>query len=149
MAKRLLIFDFDGVLSVKWTMPEKPFLQIPNTIKQLSTDHVLAMASFNPRALLAITNWSMDQFFTCARYGSNIPWTGLYKESYRTDMTKADQIVDMLTNEIKNLPHDIIDVIFFDDDPDNIKYVNEKLPYVKTVLIDDTEGFKLTDIPKL
>ncbi len=45
MAKRLLIFDFDGVLSVKWTMPEKPLLQIPNTIKQLSTDHILSVGS--------------------------------------------------------------------------------------------------------
>ena len=154
--KKLLIFDFDGVLAIKWTRPEEYFHQIPDLIKKLSHNYILCVASFNPRAQLAITNWGLDDYFTCMRYGANHNWADIYKESYRENMTKADQIVHMIENEIDQLNNktdelgnkfEFGDVMFFDDDPENILQVNEKLPWIKTVLIDGNIGIHLSDIP--
>lgn len=39
MTKNLLVFDFDGVLGMKWTMPETHYPQIPQLIKQLEKNY--------------------------------------------------------------------------------------------------------------
>jgi len=52
MQKRLLVFDFDGVLGVKHTHPEEHFKQISRLIRHLAKDNLLCVASYNPRAEL-------------------------------------------------------------------------------------------------
>jgi len=148
MTKKLLVFDFDGVLSIKWTMPEKHYPQIPNFLEQLEKDNLLCVASYNPRAELSIRNWDLDKHFICMRSGANHAWEHPYDENYRSILSKAEQIVNMIENEIKELDHQFTDIVFFDDDPENIKLVNEKIPNVKTVLIDSDFGVRLEDIPK-
>lgn len=148
MTKRLLVFDFDGVLGIKWTMPEEYFPQIPQLLEQLAKDNLLCVASYNPRAELAIKSWGLDKHFVCMRSGANHVWNDIYEESHRVDLSKAVQIINMIENEIKELEdHQQTEVVFFDDDPVNIKLVNEKLPNVKTVLIDGDVGLNLEDIP--
>ncbi len=171
--KKLLIFNFDGVLAIKWTTPEEYFHQIPNLITKLSNNYILCVASFNTRAQLIITNWGLENYFTCMRDVTNYNWTDIYKEpykesyreSYRENMTKANQIVHIIENKIDELNNDANDandtndtdklnnefefgnILFFDDDPENILQVNEKLPWIKTVLIDGNIGIHLSDIP--
>ena len=145
--KRLLVFDFDGVLAIKYSMPEECYQQIPELLKQLSKTHILCVASYNPRAQMAIKSWGLDQYFSCMRFGANHTWKDEYQEHYRELMSKSDQIVNMIENEIKELDHQYSDIVFFDDSEENLKCVNEKLPHVKTVLVKDEFGFRLNDIP--
>lgn len=143
MDRKLLIFDFDGVLSIPWTRPEVCYSQIPDLIKKLSQTHILAMASFNPRAQIALVEWDLDKYFFCTRYGSNHRWDGLYEQKFRSGMSKTNQIIDMLECELstENYTH----IEFFDDDLNNLIDVNNKLPSVKTCLIDAIIGFRLED----
>jgi len=143
--RRLFIFDFDGVLSVPWSKPEVPYEQVPDSIRKLSENHILGMASFNPRANKALGVWKLDQYFSCARSGANCHWNGFYRQKYRVGLTKSDQIINMIENEISK--SDYIDIVFFDDDPENLKCVNKRLPHVKTVLVDNKIGFRLDNIP--
>lgn len=152
ISKKLLIFDFDGVLAIKWTMPEEYFDQIPDLIRKLSKDYILCVASFNPRAQVAIKNWGLEEYFICMRYGSNYTWVDIYKEEYRENMTKANQIIHMIENEIDqmnklNNKFEYGDVVFFEDNIKNILNVNEKLPWIKTVLINSDIGVNLSDMP--
>jgi len=57
---KLLIFDFDGVLAIKWTNPELHYPQIPKIIQSLSEKHVLGVASYNPNAETAIRRCAPD-----------------------------------------------------------------------------------------
>ena len=132
MEKEVLVFDFDGVLSIPWSMPEKYYPQIPELLQNLSKKCILCVASYNPRAELAIRDyWKLDKYFTCMRSGANHTWNEFYNENYRKDLCKGNQIVHMLKNEIKELGCKINKITFFDDDPINIKIVNEKLPQGK------------------
>ena len=144
--KRILIFDFDGVLAKKWTHPEKFFPSIPSLIKELSVDNILGVASFNPCAEIAIKRWGLDHLFTCMRCGSNKKWEeGFYDKDDRLEMTKYGQIIDMLNNELLGYDHN--NIIFFDDDQWNIHNVNRVLS-IQSILIDGFVGLKRDDIPK-
>lgn len=148
MAKKLLVFDFDGVLSMMYTMPEKHYPQIPELLQYLENKYLLCVASYNPRAELSIKNWKLDKYFICMRVGANHIWDHPYDESYRSTLSKAEQITNMIEMEIKTLNCAFTEIVFFDDNLENIKHVNEKLPNIKTVLIDSKFGLRLEDIPE-
>jgi HAD superfamily phosphatase (TIGR01681 family) len=142
---KVLVFDFDGVLAITWTNPELHFPQIPALLKALSKKHILCVASYNPRAKIAIEAWDLHHHFTCIRAGANHHWEGEYDENVRADLCKSKQIVSMV-DELKGLGHDIDDIMFFDDDTININVVNEKLPHVTTVLINKYKGIRMEDV---
>jgi HAD superfamily phosphatase (TIGR01681 family) len=145
--KKVYICDFDGVLGIPYSIPEKHYEQIPGLIKELSKDHILCVASYNPRAEVAIQDWGLDKYFACMRYGANHTWKEYYSESYRAEMSKSQQIINMLNQEIKELNCNIDDITFFDDDQNNINAVKDKLPHINTVLINNKYGLRMEDIP--
>jgi FMN phosphatase YigB (HAD superfamily) len=142
--KKLLIFDFDGVLAIKWTQPPQCYPQIPSLIKYLSQDYLLCVASFNPIAEQAIKNWQLHEHFVAIRSGCNYTWNKPYKNALKHNLSKSEQIINMCNNEMKN--YTFSSIFFFDDDPENIKNVNDYLPHIKTVLIDSLYGLKIRDI---
>ena len=71
---KLIVFDFDGVLAIPYTSPEKHYKHIPYLIKLLSKKYILAIASFNPRAITVIKEWGIFDYFKIIRAGSNDHW---------------------------------------------------------------------------
>jgi len=143
--EKVLVFDFDGVLARTYTHPELHYPQIPKLIKDLSQKYILCVASFNPKAIKAIEAWDLHHYIICIRAGANGVWTGDYKEDFGIDMTKSKQILDMLI-ELDEMGYKTKEITFFDDTPKNIAAVNETLPSVKTVLINQTKGVTINDI---
>ena len=152
MGKTLLVFDFDGVLAIPWTDPERPYDGIPAAIEKIhaSGDYVLAVASYNPRAHAAIARWGLHKYFACIRCGANHGWhtDGTpYREDYRVGMGKHLQITSMIETEIAEFGVGVDRTYFFDDDPDNIALVNEHLPAVTATLVSPDTGFTLDLLP--
>ena len=143
--KKVLVFDFDGVLAISWTQPELHFPQIPALVKKLSEKYILCVASYNPRAIKAIESWDLHHYFKCMRAGANHVWEDEYKEEFRKDLSKAKQIESMM-EELREMGYDINELTFFDDDPKNLAVVNENLPHVRTVLINENKGVTTEDI---
>lgn len=140
---KLIIFDFDGVLAIPWTYPEEHYPQIPQIIKD-NSEHLLCVASFNPRAYTAIKAWNLDHHFTAMRCGSNNIWNhdnvDEYKEEYSYNMSKVQQIIDIIDNEVSKSGKSYDKIIFYDDNLDNINEVKRKLPHINAVLIDEDFG---------
>ena len=143
--KTMLVFDFDGVLRVNPEEGDFYYPQIPELLKELAKDHILCIASYNPKAIQVLKDWGFDKYFTCMRAGCNYKWFDVYGEHYRENLCKAEQISDMIENEVKDLKCGVGDIWFFDDVAENIEAVRRKLPKVKTVLVDDKVGFMKTD----
>ena len=92
----------------------------------------------------------MKKYFSCIRCGANHSWHAegaRYNEEDRVGMSKHRQITSMIENEIKELGAEVEGVFFFDDDPDNIRLVNENLPLVNTTLVSPDSGFTLDLLP--
>lgn len=145
--KTLHVFDFDGVLAESWTHPELHFGEARLALSELkkNSSAIMCVASFNPRAELAIRDyWKLDDHFEAFRYGSNKKWDRTYGNHLRIGMSKSNQILDMISDELAD--HKFDEIFFYDDDLLNIKEVNKALPYVKTVLIDSRVGLTLNDI---
>ena len=142
---KVIFLDFDGVLAIKWTIPELYFPQIPEVLSQLHTKgYILCVISYNPLAKEAIRRWDLDKFVTAIRAGCNQKWDGNYSDAiHRCDLSKAEQIRDILTTELKDLPITHEDCIFLDDDVANLTLVQQHLPEVKTIHVDENTG--LTD----
>jgi hypothetical protein len=141
----LKIFDFDGVLSMPYTMPEEYYKQIPNILSSFNiTDVLCCVASFNPRAKLAIEQWKLDHHFIAFRSGSNDIWSNNldeYKQEYRIGLKKSKQIQSMLSNELKD--YKIENIEFYDDDKLNIKEVENELSHINCCLVDNNIGFTI------
>lgn len=140
-----IVFDFDGVLAIPWTNPEKPFAQVPGLIKSLfDKGHRLSVASYNPRARLAIESWGIDGYFASIRSGADHDWEaegGEYKEEFRTRdrMSKHGQI--------KNMHGDSKHVIFLDDSLENINEIKAKNdPHIHARLVDTDKGVTVDDV---
>jgi hypothetical protein len=124
----MVVFDFDGVLAIPWTNPEKPFEIVPTVIKKLSDSgkYFLGVASFNPRAVIAIESWGLKHHFTSMRAGANHSWSFDpfdYREEYRVMMSKYQQIISMVQEIESTKKATIKTIVFFDDDPKNIESV--------------------------
>lgn len=137
----LKVFDFDGVLAIPWTHPECDYPQIKKDLLQLPSNTICCVASFNPRAEIAIKGWGIDSRFLAFRSGSNHVWYEQYEQVYRSDMSKSKQIQSMLNDELKHW--NISRIEFYDDDALNIQQVNEAMPHVHTYLVDSEEGWCL------
>ena len=136
---KLIFLDFDGVLAIKLT--NNYFPQIPAIIRKLHKKYKLCIASYNQNAINIIKKWNLEEFFCAIRCGSNTKWEGDYNyDIYSKNLSKAEQIIDMLNNELLELEIDQENCIFFDDDKNNIKLVNDKLPKIKTIKINGNEG---------
>ncbi len=133
---RRFVFDFDGVLSIPWSQPEKPFEQVPALIRLLhGQGHILTVASYNPRARVAVESWGLAECFHAFRSGANHDWEsdgGTYKEEFRVSMKKQGQIRSMHGHEPRS------PVFFFDDDPENIKEITD--PNIVAVLVKTEVG---------
>lgn len=145
MPKPVIVFDFDGVLAKPWTHPEKPYDCIPDIMRLMSeTGYILCVASYNPRAKLAIESWKPninENTFKAIRCGANHIWSDLYLEEWRKEMSKSKMIASMLQE--LGLAEDY-PVIMFDDDQMNIDEVN-KLQNCTAFLIDSEKGFSSID----
>jgi hypothetical protein len=147
--KQVFFFDFDGPLAVPWTHPEESQQGVTDMIKKLTDENiVIALASFNPRAVVAIKEWGIDHYFAAKRAGSNFA-----NSQDRTGLSKHLQIRSMLENELKEYDSDEWMKCFFDDDPGHIKAVTEaetalcfyiegsQLPYLIAKLLKIEKGF--------
>lgn len=139
---KVLFLDFDGVLAIKWTIPELHFPQIPSVLSDLrEKGHLLCVVSYNPQAERAIREWNLYHYFEGVRAGCNQKWFGVYKDCvHRPGLSKAEQILDLIRFELHSYDIYLDDCIFCDDDVDNINLVTQKLPAIKTVLIDENIG---------
>lgn len=132
-----LVFDFDGVLAIPWSKPEKPYVQVTELIRRLHREgYRLSVASYNPRARVAVRSWGLEHCFESFRSGADHDWEtegGEYKEEFRTDrMSKHGQIKSM---------HGKRQVVFFDDSKENIDVINAKNdPRIHAVLVDTEKG---------
>ncbi len=141
MSKRILIvLDFDGVLAVPYSKPERPFPQIPKLIHHLSElpNVDLAVASFNPDAKKCIEKWQIAHCFKAFRHGANYVWSGTYTDDYRGGMSKHGQIKNMLIEECWPIYYERI--IFFDDDLLNIANVERGDADIEAVFVYSEKG---------
>ncbi len=87
MSVRVLVFDFDGVLSIPWTYPELPFPEVPLALKKLhEAGFKLCVASYNSNAQIAINQWGLQHLFTAIRARSNKVWEQHDKKNYNNDI---------------------------------------------------------------
>lgn len=143
---RLYFLDMDGVLAIPYSMPEQPYAHTIVLLQSLhAAGHTLCAVSFNPRAYTVLRAWGVEHLFTAIRAGCNQPWSGdkadYSDETHRIDISKSNQISDILTTELRNIPHD--SVWFYDDDPVNIGNVGMCHPNIVTWLVDHREGWCL------
>ena len=118
----LLVFDFDGVLAMPWYHPELPYDNVRELIRMVSKTHYICVASFNPRAKLAIDDWKQFYGYDAIRCGSNHHWSVVYSNKWRVEMTKSRQITAMLDELGLSEDHP---VQFYDDDQENVDEVNK------------------------
>lgn len=140
-----IVFDFDGVLAIPWSDPEKPFTQIPSLVRLLhARGYKLSVASYNPRARTAVESWGLGEYFASIRSGADHDWEaegGEYMEEFRTRdrMSKHGQI--------KNMHGDSKHVIFLDDSLENINEIKAKNdPHIHAVLINTEKGATIDDV---
>ncbi len=149
-------------MSIPYSDPEKYYKQIPDIIINLSkcSEYILAVASYNPNAYIAIKEWKLEKYFACFRCGANQIWNKEKLSSYNKDdwqeARKHRQISNMLEYELHDLQNNILNpglqfeiehVVFFDDNENNIKQVNDELPFVHTVFVDSECGFEYNLLP--
>ena len=143
---KVLVFDFDGVLRIPFSMPPSPF---PHTIALLnelynSPNTYLLLASFNHDACRILIDWQVDHMFLAMRYGSNHSWNPPFDTKHNDDMEKSQQIGNML-QELKLQNHQE-ELYFFDDLESNIADVQLMLPYSKPILVSSLRGVTMSEI---
>lgn len=142
---RVLVFDFDGVLAKPWTHPETHYEQVPAILKILSQKYYVCVASFNPRAALAIASWESQKTIDAVRCGANHEWAHKYDEVWREGMSKLEMITSILKQLNLRADHP---VEFYDDDSKNVDSVN--LDVNRTAFIINTQnGLTFQDIKHL
>lgn len=142
MTSRLVVVDFDGVIAIPYTDPEMHYPQIPELFANLKKENTtLCLASFNPRAKVAVESWGLAEHFTAMRHGANFTWSGNYLESHRENMLKSSQIENMIANELKD--HTFESIEFYDDDLKNLLEVKIALPIVKCIFIPHSLGLSV------
>jgi hypothetical protein len=145
MSKRLLAFDFDGVLAIPYSQPEVLFAGTVPLLKALAAHplNVLVVTSFNPRAYPVLRDLLEDGTLKALRARSICPWwaegDGKYKplmfEEARLD--KRKHLESML--ELKDM--DIGSIYFYDDDPKNLADVDTaQNPTWRTYLVNWYSG---------
>lgn len=142
------VFDFDGVLAIPYSVPEKHYDQVPSLIKQLyDQGNILCMASFNPDSIESIERWGLMKYFTAVRGGCNFKWSGIkseYKdEIHRNQLLKSTQIISMMNEELSSLVPRVEHLRFFDDDKLNILQFEKAFSSdkrFKSVLVDFKQG---------
>jgi hypothetical protein len=65
----------------------------------------------------------------------------------RDYMDKSGMILHMIANELSH-PEKFDQIVFFDDNPGNIREVNENAPSVKTELVNSNLGITWDNIKK-
>jgi hypothetical protein len=133
----VIAVDFDGVLGEPDTHPELFYPEVPEVIKSISERFHLVLASFNPRAKIAVKEWGLYPYFSACRAGANHDWRRMYDPSYQATVAKSVQIKHMLFQIGWLQDHD---VWFFDDNETNIKEVEQNMVNVKAVLVDSKVG---------
>lgn len=139
MKATIHVFDFDGVLAWPYTHPELLVPGAERLLRALSEreGHRVMVASFNPRAYFALRSLYEDEAVILEmRAGSNhSEWwrpeqgNGIYiDEVHRVNLSKADMIVRML--DVRHLSSGSNEVHFYDDDEENIREVQRRLPRV-------------------
>lgn len=117
-------FDFDGVLAIPYSHPERLFPGAEPLLRSLHAQGVIVLvASFNPRAYVALRHLLDEGVIRGIRAGSLVEWwkegDGTYSDArHRKNMNKALHLSDMLARELDGV--DVSSVTFYDDDRDNI-----------------------------
>lgn len=138
---KLYIFDFDGVLAIPYTNPERYYNNIPFLISSLAMNNYLAVVSFNPQAEKVIKRWGLSKHFMAYRSGYNEIWNGNYKSEYRMNMSKSGQIKSILNNELKDIEFE--EILFYDDDIRNIRDVRSVFSNITSILINELYGLTI------
>ena len=145
--KEVLVFDFDGVLAIPYTHPEECYSDVVELMTMLKEEYILCVASYNPRAEVAIESWGIRDLFSVVLCGANYVWKGKeYDDKDRVEMRKDRQIVSIIKKELDELQIRYDQVAFFDDDQENIDLVTKELPSVTCTFIDNKKGIQLEDI---
>ena len=141
---KLIVFDFDGVLAIPYTNPEKHYEHIPYLIKLLASKYILAVASFNPRAINVLKEWGISDYFVTVRAGCNDHWE-VYDDSLRKGLSKPQQIKNIRDELIsRNMITDVnTEIYFYDDDQKNITETQQhhQLKGINAIFIDNEYGF--------
>jgi phosphoglycolate phosphatase-like HAD superfamily hydrolase len=145
-ANSVLIFDFDGVLAQPWTHPELPYKDVKDVLDRVSEKHFICVASFNPRAALAVADWNLFQPFDAVRCGANHIWDTRYREEWRKEMSKEGQIKEILKELGLKEAHT---VQFFDDDQKNVDAVNAFNCTWTAFLVNNKKGLGFDDVKHL
>ncbi len=141
----VIVLDFDGVLGKTFSHPERPLPEVRNLIRLLSRSYYICVASYNPRAKLAIDDWKQFYGYDAIRCGANFKWSDDYCDEWRKEMSKSKQIDSMLEELGLGKSHL---VYFFDDDQENVDQVN--VHKSRTAFKIDTEiGLTFKDVKHL
>jgi hypothetical protein len=123
-----IVFDFDGVLAIPYSQPEVLFAGTEALLRSLHAQgHVLAVASFNPRAYHVLRPLIDEGVISAVRAGSCVKWwaegDGTYSDDvHRKNMRKSAHIQSMLDNEWRY--KSLQSLVFIDDDLANIDEVD-------------------------
>jgi len=155
--KKVLFFDFDGVLVHPWSHPEIPYAHIERLLDDLATNgFTLCIASFSPAVRPLLRRFGWADRFKAIRCGSNVRWTeSLNAEGEETaymtidnrfDLCKAKQISDMMEKELKDMHLKPEQCAFFDDLEENLAAVDLRMPNISCILVNPINGLQRAHI---
>lgn len=102
------VYDFD-VLSVKYSYPERPFPEVVDVLNEAMQRNYVCVASFNPRAGLALQSWGVVVDAMCS--AANHFW--LADDFCWHDLARTSLMIDNMLATL-GLPKDH-PVVFADD----------------------------------
>ena len=141
----LWVFDFDGVLAIPFTHPEKLFEGVPDAmleIKRNSPNHRCVVASFNPRAELSVSCSLVGPCFAAFRSRTH----DQISMSDDERLCKSKQISSMIKTELAHHKFQDQDIVFFDDDMENLQEVQRMFPSARCKFICSATGLTRADI---
>jgi hypothetical protein len=144
----ILYLDFDGVIAVPYTKPEKLFPGVKEILKYLfeKRKFKICVVSFNPIAHIVCEREGLTPYLCHVRAGAHSIWEDQHldidkyvKENRKQLLSKSEQI----RNIENHLDISELDTrIFLDDSPDNIFNVRHNLPSIKAIHVNCDEGLR-------
>jgi hypothetical protein len=91
--RAVIVFDFDDVLTGSKMIPEAYYEQIPMLLECLVGKYRVCVASYNPRAKIAIESWGLLGKFDAIRCGEKVDTLDMVYDMLKQLGLKKDHIV--------------------------------------------------------